>query len=71
MLNLDLSADVGRRQGARKRTTRQETLCRRCGKRKALCSRYTRKRRINLHRHHDLCFSCRRALRDATRQPVL
>ena len=71
MVNLDLSADVDQRKGSKGRTTRPEALCRRCGKRKALCSRYTRKRKVNLHRRHDLCHQCRRALRDATRNPML
>ncbi len=71
MVNLDMSADVGLRKGSRGRAARSETLCRRCGKRKALCSRYTRKRRANLKRHHDLCSRCRRALRDATRNPTV
>ena len=71
MVNLDMSADVDQRKGSRGRTTRSETLCRRCGKREALCSRYTRKRRVNRHLRHDLCFQCRRALRDATRNPML
>ena len=71
MVNLDMSADVDQRKGSRGRTTRSETLCRRCGKREALCSRYTRKQRVNRRRRHDLCFQCRRALRDATRNPML
>lgn len=71
MLNLDMSAEVDQRKRSRARTTRPETLCRRCGKREALCSRDVRKRRANLKRHHDLCSQCRRALRDATRNPML
>jgi hypothetical protein len=71
MVNLDMSADVDRRHGARGRTARPETLCRRCGKREALCARYSRKQRINRTRRHDLCFQCRRALRDSTRNPNL
>ena len=71
MVNLDMSADVDQRRGSRERTTRSETLCRRCGKRKALCSRDAGKRRANRKRHHDLCSRCRRALRDSTRNPML
>lgn len=71
MVNLDMSADVDPRKGSKGRTTRPEALCRRCGKREALCSRHTRKRRANLHRRQDLCHQCRRALRDATRNPML
>ena len=71
MVNLDMSADVDRRKGSKRRTTRSEALCRRCGKREAVSSRSTRKRRVNLRRRHDLCHQCRRALRDATRNPML
>ena len=71
MVNLDTSADVDPRKGSRGRTARPEMLCRRCGKRKALCSRYTWKRRVNLRRRHDLCARCRRALRDSTRNLTL
>lgn len=71
MVNLDLSADVDRRKAARGAAMRPETLCRRCGKRRALCSRDARKPRANRKRHHDLCSRCRRALRDSTRNPVL
>lgn len=71
MVNLDMSVDVDPRKESRDRTPRSETLCRRCGKRRALCSRYSRKRRANLKRHHDLCSQCRRALRDATRNPLI
>ena len=68
MANLALSADVDQpNRGSRDRTARHGKLCRRCGRRKALCTRYTRKRRVNRKRHHDLCFQCRRAVRDATR----
>ena len=69
MVNLDMSADVDQGKGSRERTTRSETLCRRCGKRKAP-SRDARKRRANRRRHHDLCSRCRRALRDSTRNPA-
>ncbi len=64
MMNLDMSAEVAQRQHV---SGQHDRLCRRCGKRKALCTRYTRKRRVNRKRHHDLCFQCRRAVRDATR----
>ena len=71
MVNLDMSADVDQRKRSKRRATRSETLCRRCGKREALCSRYTGRRRIDLKRHHDLCAQCRRALRDAARNAVI
>ena len=72
MANLALSADVDQpSRGSRDRTARHDNLCRQCGRRKALCTRYTRKRRVNRHLRHDLCFQCRRALRDATRNPML
>lgn len=71
MVNLDMSADVDPRKGSRERAARPEMLCRRCGKRKALCSRYTWKRRVNLKRRHDLCTRCRRSLRDSTRNRML
>lgn len=71
MLNLDLSVDAERQKESRERAMRSETLCRRCGKRKAPCSRYSRKRRANLKRRQDLCSRCRRALRDSARNAVL
>ena len=68
MANLEMSADVEQRSRESKDpTARLDKLCRRCGRRKALCTRYTWKRRVNRNRHHDLCFQCRRAVRDATR----
>ncbi len=68
MVNLDVSADIDQgSRGSRDRATGHDKLCRRCGKHKALCTRYTQKRRVNRGRHHDLCFRCRRAVRDATR----
>ena len=71
MVNLDMSAEVDPHKGSKGSTARSETLCRRCGKREALCSRDARKRRANVKRHHDLCSRCRRALRDSTRNPML
>ena len=71
MVNLDMSADIDQRKGSKRRATRSETLCRRCGKREALGSRDAGKRRANLKKHHDLCSQCRRALRDSTRNPML
>ena len=69
MVNLEKAAEVDpRRRGSRVRTIRHGRLCRQCGKRKALCTRYTRGRRVNRKRHHDLCFECRRSVRDATRR---
>ena len=68
MTNLEMSADADRRsRGSRTRTARHAKLCRRCGRRDAFCTRYTWKRRVNRERHHDLCFRCRRAVRDASR----
>lgn len=71
MVNLDMSADDDPRKGSQGRTARPELLCRRCGKRKALCSRYTWKRRVNRKRRHDLCTRCRRSLRDSARNRML
>lgn len=59
--------DERRREIARHASRREGKLCRRCGKRDALAARYTWKRRVNRRRHHDLCFRCRRALRDSER----
>ena len=68
MTSLHVPEVDGRRDGARRRAARRvRKLCRRCGKRDALAARYTWKRRVNRHLHHDLCFQCRRALRDAAR----
>ena len=68
MANVEMSTDVEQRSRESKDpTARLDKLCRRCGRRKALCTRYTRKRRVNRKRHHDLCFQCRRAVRDAAR----
>ena len=68
MTNLEVSADADQQsRGSRTRTAQRDKLCRRCGRRKALSTRYTWKRRVNRKRHHDLCFQCRRAVRDASR----
>ncbi len=69
MANLEMSADVEHRSRESKdRSARPGKLCRRCGRRKAVCTRYTWKRRVNRKRHGDLCFQCRRAVRDAARR---
>jgi len=68
MTSLDVPESGESRSEARRHAPRRiEKLCRRCGKRKALSARYTWKRRVNRRRHHDLCFQCRRAARDAAR----
>ncbi len=59
--------DERRRETPRHASRREAKRCRRCGKRDALAARYTWKRRVNRRRHHDLCFRCRRALRDSER----
>lgn len=68
MTSLDVPKSDERRGEARRHAPRRvEKLCRRCGKRKAIAARYTWKRRVNRRRHHDLCFQCRRAVRDSAR----
>ena len=68
MTSLDGPERDERRRETRRLASRQDRkLCRRCGKRAALAARYTWKRRVNRRRHHDLCFRCRRALRDSER----
>ena len=68
MTSLDGPEGDGPRRETRRLASRQDRKrCRRCGKRDALAARYTWKRRVNRRRHHDLCFRCRRALRDSER----
>ena len=68
MTSLDIPASDDRRSEARQRAPRRvQRLCRRCGRRNAVSARYTWKRRVNRHRHHDLCSQCRRAVRDSAR----
>lgn len=72
MLNLSMSSSVVRQNVSREWKTRQDRkLCRQCGRRKALFTRYTWKRRVKRDRYHDLCFQCWRAVRDAARNRAI
>ena len=72
MVNRSMSAGVVRRNVSRHWKARQDRkLCRQCGKRKALFTRYTWKRRVRRDRYHDLCFQCWRAVHDAARNRAI